>query len=117
MIEYYAGHGVVTDPEGYSPLLSSLPTDVADLRDVVQGLLLHLHWAKRYGLDTGGREGEAGLRKITRQLRRIFELDDAPLVERRELQFRLLGTCRDHAALLCAFLRSKEIPARSRCGF
>ena len=51
------------------------------------------------------------------KLARIVELDDRPLLEPRPPERRLVGNCRDYGVLLTAMLRSKGIPARTRCGF
>jgi len=60
---------------------------------------------------------DANLRKVSKQLRRIIELDDSPLTEERVPASRLLGCCRDFSTLLTAMLRHKGVPARARCGF
>jgi len=46
-----------------------------------------------------------------------MELDPRPLSEPRAPDRRLVGTCRDYAALFAAVLRHHGIPARARCGF
>ena len=117
-LPYYAQQGVVTEPGEQASLLDGLPTDPAALRDVVQGVLLHLHWASRYGVDlTEARKAEASTRQVGQMLARIHELDARPLTTARPLGKRLVGTCRDFATLLCAMLRHQGVPARARCGF
>lgn len=39
------------------------------------------------------------------------------LGEERQLNDRIVGTCRDHAVLSTAMLRANGVPARARCGF
>ena len=63
------------------------------------------------------RKTEVKIRKATRQLARILELDDSPLTTARPAEKKIVGTCRDYAALLTSFLRQKGIPARMRVGF
>jgi hypothetical protein len=85
---------------------------------VVQGLVLHIFWAERYGVQlTEERTQEVNLRTIRRQLSRLRELSAAPLSEPRPLEQKLVGNCRDFSVLLTAMLRHKGVPARARCGF
>jgi hypothetical protein len=118
-LQYYATHGVMTDPEEYGHLFNGLPKDIPSLCGVVQGLILHAHWAERYGVQVSEerQEQETNLRKITRQLARIMELDGGSLTIARPLEKRIIGTCRDFSIFLTAFLRHQGIPARARCGF
>jgi hypothetical protein len=108
----------MTDPEEYQHLFDGLPTNIPALCEIVQGLILHTHWAERYGVQLSKeRERENSLRKMTRQLARIIELDDDSLVVARPLERRVVGTCRDYSTFLTAFLRHHGVPARARCGF
>ena len=86
--------------------------------DGVQGLLIHIYWAGRYGVELDDtRQSEVQLRLVARQLERIRELDDRPLSQARPPECRLVGNCRDFTSLLVTMLRRQGIPARSRCGF
>lgn len=115
---FYAEQGIITDPSEYADKLQNLPRDISALVKVVQGLLIHVFWTERYGLNLSEeRKQEVQLRKVRLQLQRIFELDGSPLQNPRPLERRLAGNCRDFATLLCSFLRSQGIPARARCGF
>jgi len=117
-LSYYANHGAVTNPGRYAHLLSGLPADFRGLRDVVQGLILHMFWAERYGVTLSAeRRKEANLRAVERQLARISELTDQPLTHALPPDRRLIGNCRDFTTLLCAMLRHSGIPARARAGF
>jgi hypothetical protein len=116
--KYYASQSVVTDPGKHKSLYDALPDDIPSLCKIVQGLLLHLHWAQAYGVDLpDDRKTEVRLRKAARQLARILELADLPLTTVRTAEKKMVGTCRDYAALLTSFLRHKGIPARMRVGF
>lgn len=115
---YFLSHGPMTDPRQHAGLLVDLPTDVAGLVKVVQGLQVHLFWEKAYGLALSEeRKQEVTLRPVWRKLPRILELDPAPLVLPRVNERKLVGNCRDFTVLTIALLRSAGIPARSRCGF
>ncbi|HEY32727.1 MAG TPA: transglutaminase domain-containing protein [Dehalococcoidia bacterium] len=118
-LQYYATHSVMTNPGEYRHLFDGLPADIPSLCGIVQGLILHAHWAERYGMQLleERQEQETNLRKITRQLARIMELDGGPLIAARPLEKRIIGTCRDFSIFLTAFLQHQGVPARARCGF
>jgi len=115
---YYAAHGPITDPGQHTDLLAGLPYDLPALVEIVQGALIHVYHAPRYGIKlTPEREREAQLRHVARMLARIRELDPRPLTSARPPDRRLVANCRDHSVLLVALLRQQGIPARARCGF
>jgi hypothetical protein len=115
---YYAQPGVMTDPGPLAEHFRDLPDAVASLRDVVQGVLLHVHWTQRYGVTLPPeRQQEVQLRSTSEMLGRICELDSSPLNTARPVDRRLVGNCRHFSTLLCAMLRHQGVPARARCGF
>jgi transglutaminase-like putative cysteine protease len=118
MLAYYTTPESITNPGNYAALLEDMPTNVAGLVEVVQGLLIHIFWAERYDriLSEEDKQG-VNLRWVSRMLSTIHELDDAPLTVKRPLERKLVGNCRDHSTLLVALLRHQGIPARARCGF
>ncbi len=117
-LEYYACPGPMTDPKKFSALLDHLPMEIPALVEIVQGLMVHIFWADRYGLKlTDDRKREVQTRSITRKLARILESDDLPLTTARPLERRLVGNCRDFSTVLTAILRYQGVPARARCGF
>ena len=117
-LTFYARQGPITDPGRLTMLLDNLPSDPGVLVKIVQGLIVHVFWAERYGLSLGeDRKQEVRLRSVPRMLSRVIELDDRPLTEARPLAAKLVGNCRDHSVLLASFLRHRGIPARARCGF
>ena len=116
--EYYRRQGPLTDPRSEAKYFEGLPSSVADLRDIVEGLLIHVFWAQRYGLSVpDDRMGELQLRSVPEKLRRLRELDDRPITQARPPQRRLLGNCRDFSVMLCSMLRNRGMAARARCGF
>jgi hypothetical protein len=118
LLRFYAVPGPMTDPLDQAGLFEGLPGTVPELIAVVQGLLLHIYWAERYGLVLPeDRKQEVQIRDVAAKLVRIRQLDDRPLTEPRPLEKKLVGNCRDFAVLLCALLRYHGIPARARCGF
>ncbi len=118
LLNYYAQPGPLTDPQTYASWLNDLPTDISSLVKIVQGVMVHIFWAERYGLNLSDeRKQEVNLRSISKMLARLVELDDRPLTAPREPAMKLVGNCRDHSTLLCAILRRQGVPARARCGF
>jgi Transglutaminase-like superfamily len=116
--QYYAAQSPVTDPAEFKKLYDTLPDDIPGLCRVVQGLFLHMHWAEAYGVRlTEEQKKEVRLRKVTRQMVRILELDGSPVTTARPVEKKIVGTCRDYAALMTSFLRHKGVPARMRVGF
>jgi len=117
-LDYFSEHGPMSDPGAYASLFDNLPTSVADLVKLVQGVTIHVFWAERYGFKVPPeRMNELQLRSMERRLARMVELDPRPLTEPRSPDQKLLGNCRDFSLLLTALLRHQGVPARARCGF
>jgi hypothetical protein len=115
---YYARQGQVSDPGEYAHHLDALPDDLPGIITAIQGVMLHLHWATRYGVTLNRvRKEEVNLRSVRDRLAKIFELQDTPLTEPRPLSKKTAGTCRDFTLLLTSILRHQGIPARARAGF
>jgi len=118
VLEYFATQDLITNPGKHATLLNRLPTDISQLRRVVQGMMIHIHWAEQYGVQLSEqRRDEVQLRFIVRQLDRLCELDPNPLANTRPFDKRLVGNCRDFSVMLTAILRHQGLPARARCGF
>ncbi len=117
-IDYYAAPGLLTRPGKYASLFDGLPASVPELCQVVQGLVVHIFWAQRYGLNLSPeRRQEVNLRSVEQKLSRLLELDTAPLTVERPPDRKLVGNCRDFSLMLVAMLRHQSVPARARCGF
>ena len=116
--EFYAAQGQISDPGPYASYLDNLAPDLAELVKQVQGLMLHVHWLKNYGVNLNRvRKEEQQIRTTRDRLQKILALYEALLTEKRPLLKRTVGTCRDFALLLCSILRHRGIPARTRVGF
>jgi len=116
--DFYASHGQISDPAPYEKHLNDLPQALPDLVKAIQGLMLHLHWAERYGITLNRiRKDEANLRTTRNRIAAILNLNPAPLSQVRILNERTVGTCRDFALFLTAVLRHRKIPVRCRAGF
>ena len=116
--EFYLAQGQISDPGPFADELVLLPEDLPTLIVTIQGFMVHLHWAERYGLFLDKtRKEEANIRTLHDRLNKIIELQQAPLTESRDLSKRTVGTCRDYALILSAILRLQGKPARARAGF
>jgi hypothetical protein len=117
--DYYLAQSSITHPGDCAALLDDLPSDVKGLCRVVQGLVIHHLGGARlcgYGVPQE-RLGELDTCSVVEMLRRICDLDDGPLTQERPPERRLVGCCRDFAALFCSMARHKGIPARVRSGY
>src|SRR5512139_776034 len=117
-LNFFSQYGRMTDPGPYLDLYAGLPSDIPSLVKVVQGLMVHVFWAERYGLKLSEeRQAEVQLRTMERRLARTLELDPSPLTVARLNENKIVGNCRDFSVTLASMLQSKGIPARPRCGF
>ena len=117
-LSYFAQYGRMTHPGSYTHLYADLPSDITSLVRIVQGLMIHVFWAERYGLSLPEeRKAEVQLRSMERRLARTLELDPRPLTIPRADEQKIVGNCRDFSVTLASMLQSKGIPARPRCGF
>lgn len=117
-LDYYAGHSAISNPGAYAGLFADLPMNVVELCRLVQGAMLHIFWAEKYGVTVPeDRAQEVSLRHVERLLNRHQAIEQKPLTHSRPPGKRLVGNCRTFSVLLCAMLRHQGIPARARCGF
>ena len=115
---YYAKQGIISDPGSFTGLFENLPSDISQLCRIIQGLLLHVFWAERYGEKLSEeRIADTGIRHIERMLAKLQEIEGGPILESRQLNNRLVGNCRTFSLLLAAMLRNQCKSARARCGF
>jgi hypothetical protein len=115
---YFSQFGTMTKPGPFADLYTDLPSDIPSLVKVVQGLVVHVFWAERYGLKLSkDRQAEVQLRSMERRLARTLELDPNPLTAARIHEKKIVGNCRDFSVTLASMLQSKGIRARPRCGF
>ncbi len=117
--DYYQHTGPMTAPGAHEAELSAMPTDLASLCEVIQGVLIHRDIAPwLYGLKLSEKDrDDAHIRPIAQMLTRIRALDARPLTIAREPGRRMPGVCRHFSLMLASVLRHQGIPARPRCGF
>jgi len=117
-LDFYARPGAMTSAGRYASLLEGLPRDVTALAGVVQGLLMHVFWARRYGVTfSDADQASVNIRPVEEMLEQIVVRDGRPLHAAREPAARLAVNCRHFTVLTVAMLRAQGTPARARCGF
>ncbi len=118
VLDYYREPGAITRLDRYSDFLNWLTDDARAICQVVQGLLVHDGWIRRYGFPFNhGQKYETKFASMEDLLDKAAQLDPHSLALPRSVDRRVICCCREFATLLCAMLRFKGIPARSRCGF
>ncbi|KAH6717464.1 transglutaminase [Leptodontidium sp. MPI-SDFR-AT-0119] len=115
---YYASQSRITDPGHMAGLLASLPNDLAELRRVARGLVIHYRGGNplEHGVPAE-RMREIDTRYVETMLARLAELKSGPLTAPRSPTERLVGCCRDFTVLFLAMARAQGIPIRARVGF
>lgn len=117
-LEYYREPGDITTLAENAKFVDWLTEDVRAITQVVQGLLIHDAWLKAYDASFNDKQRyDQETLRMDDVLNKAKKLDERSLSVPRAPERRVIGCCREFATLLCAFLRSKGIPARSRCGF
>jgi hypothetical protein len=118
VLKYYSLPGEITSLNKYKEFTEWLTADPGAIYQVVQGLLVHDMWVGQYG------EAYIKAHEYTQKfafmedlLDKALELDHSNLSIPRHPRNRVIACCREFATLMCALLRAKGIPARSRCGF
>jgi hypothetical protein len=115
---FYTAAGPMTDPGRHAAAAGALPHDVEALCAVVQGDLIHHHWAGAYGVElTPATAVQQHLRSAAATLDAILAANTAPLDARREPAERAVGVCRHFSVVTAAVLRAQGVPARARVGF
>jgi hypothetical protein len=115
----YNTQRLISEPGTFSHLFDGLPTDLAGISHVTQGLVYHYMAGPHVHGWTPPKErlSEINTRTMTRMLTALLEKDARPLSEPRAYENRLIGCCRDFSLLACASLRHQGRAARLRYGF
>ncbi len=96
-------------------MLARVTGDLAELRRVARGLVIHYRVER--ALIADDRLDEIDTRYAEAMLSRLLELHDGALSETRPPGERLVGCCRDFTVLFVALARAHGLPARARVGF
>jgi hypothetical protein len=117
--DFYAGQSAVTSPGKHLHVLLELPTDVGDIVDAIQHLVVYDAVASDFHgyAIPADRVGEIHLRTVEQVLDRLLAEDSQPLTVARPIERRVVGRCHHYVWLLIAALRARRVPARARCGF
>jgi hypothetical protein len=117
-VAHWLRHTPMTEPGALALEFEKLPSDVASLNRLAQGLLVHSEWLSAYGVDASAlRSANRVTLPVSERLGELLKLDKRGLHVARAPANRSAGTCRDFALTLCSFLRATGTPARLRCGF
>lgn len=115
---YYSLPGDITSLNKYKEFTECLPADPGAIYQAAQGLLIHDRWVGQYGVEyIKAHEYTQKFAYMEDLLDKALELDHSNLLIPRHPSNRVIACCREFATLMCALLRAKGIPARSRCGF
>src|SRR3984893_6831406 len=118
MLDFYTRPGTMTWGGEHARVLDAVPRDLAGMTRVVQGLLLHEHWAPAYGVRlSDNRRSQSHIRPASLMLDHVRAESGGPLSVAGAVDARLEGVCRHFTVLLVAMLRAQGVPARARCGF
>ena len=94
-VAYYASPGIMTNAGNHADLLKGLPGDLETLCRVVQGNMLHVFWAERYGVTLSDEQKSAlQIRPLAQKLARLRLVDDRPVLAERAPEKRQVGNCR-----------------------
>ena len=117
-LDYYQEPEGITRIEKHLDFIRWLTNDVRAICRVVQGILVHDNWLHHYGISLKPEQiYDQNSSYMEDLLDKVVELDNRSLAIARSPEKRVIGCCREFATLLCAILRHKGIPTRSRCGF
>jgi hypothetical protein len=116
--DFYTRAGPMTELGAHADAIAGLPRDLRALCQIVQGDLLHHHWAGAYDVQlTPEKALQQHLRPATATLDAIIATSGRPLDQRRDPVDRAVGICRHYSVLTSAILRAQGVPARARVGF
>ena len=119
ILDFYSRPVGMTSAGEFHSMLAGLPSDLAALARLVQGLGVYDVVARDfYGFDVPDeRKTEIHIRPVEKMLKRLLAIDSRPLTVARPAEKRLVSRCRNFLLFLLSILRAKGIPARARCGF
>ncbi|WP_105615196.1 transglutaminase-like domain-containing protein [Vallitalea okinawensis] len=118
ILDYYKAHGRMTEIKTNQHMVIDLPHDIKGIVLTVQNILLHQHWAKRYGIELDEENvKEPWVRSVEEKLIHLNKVGYEHITDQKELKDKMISICRDFSVVAAALCREVGIPARARCGF
>lgn len=116
VLDFYKNQGERTKVD--EGLFKNFPEDIAEIVNVIQGILLHRASIKLYSIKVPEeRYKNLNIKSVQEIFDTLKELNSSPIFKKRKPEERVIVTCKHFASVLASILRSKGISARARCGF
>jgi hypothetical protein len=113
----YSSPGPLTTLESIKPeALAKLGENQVEICSRVHALVIQPSDAESLGMPDN-RLASNQVRAAAALIEELLRLDPAPLIIPRDVNKRVVGTCRHFALISCALLRHRGYAARVRCGF
>lgn len=120
-LDYYSVPSQQSDLSRYRNEIERLPNGPAALAKVVHELILHDMWVARYKITKTEDQNCPAPPTVSYLVEKLIDIKRQNInyktFEARKPEDRIVSCCREFALLLCALLRAKGTPARTRCGF
>lgn len=119
VFDFYRQYGINSNPEPCAEMLADLPESLPALCTLIKKQLIHPADRYKYKrrLPPGLKNEDKRFITVAQMLATLQKRDVAGLTMARKPKDRLLVSCRYHALLLAAILKTQDIPARIRVGF
>lgn len=117
-LEIYRQHGIMTEVKTMGAMVRDVPKDIEIIAAYTQNILLHQHWSHAYGLKLSEeRKKEPFKRSFEEKLMHLNKSGYSHISEKKPIESKIIGICRDFSVVAAALCREVGIPARERCGF
>lgn len=118
-LDFYRQFGPYSDPGEFVEMMSVLPQSLTELCELIKRQLIHPSQLAEYRklLPRGAKNEDARFVTVAQMLTALKQRNKAGLTLKRPPRQRLIVSCRYHALLLAAILKSQGRPARVRVGF
>jgi hypothetical protein len=115
-IDFYSKSGIRTRVG--KDIFKDFPNEIDKIVEIIQGLLIHRFHLKNYDVKIPEKRfEEVNIKTVSEMIDCILKLNKKSLIAPRKSNKKMVGICKHFAMFLCAVLRDKNIPARTRCGF
>lgn len=108
----------MTEIKRMKAMTRDIPKDIKTIASYVQNILLHQHWSNAYGLKLSEeRKREPFIRSFEDKLIHLNKSGYSHVSEKKPIESKMIGICRDFSVAAVSLCREAGIPARARCGF